>query len=560
MNKLLNLTKLFSLLLIISLFASCSKDDNYVKIIPSDASMVMSFNAKALNEKSNVEDITKTEFYQMALEEADKEDVGKIEDYVKLAQHSDENGIDLNNTFYMFMQGASGRNPVVGFTFPLTDKAKFKTVLEEKLTEEEIVYSIVNKNDIEYLDIETGNQALFAWNDKQVLIYANSGNFEETVNNGIELFNNKDETSALSNESFNEFLKNSKDISLWLNYGKFMGMMPPQQMLVYSQLPFDFKDTYAEMHASFNKGEIIVETTFHPNKELEAMMKKYDVYGNSFNTDITDYIPANNYANIGMSVDFNAYYELLREMFEESQGENIDKFIVEFEAQTEMKLDELLDALGGSVYAGIYDIKTKQVETTDWNAYMESKEDNKKLEDFNMMKEVPVPLFAVATDVTDEKVFDLVKKFGQGMFVEKDGYLMIKNRDMNMFLNWNEEVLLFTNDSTLIANFTNSKKADNNLSKSDVGKAIADNNVYIQLNPNTNTYPEGIQNMIRDNFNGSTVVGDFTSIFANVEMKNEGNWNQKMIITMKDDSKNALEVVINAVDSNIENIEEISEK
>jgi hypothetical protein len=253
-----------------------------------------------------------------------------------------------------------------------------------------------------------------------------------------------------------------------------------------------------------------------------------------------------------------AYYGFILEFFGENQEKFIETFKTQFQNQTNMTFDEFIEGLGGSIYAGIYDFNYIEVESVDWNAYMDKAKGSQNIDDYKIMKKEPIPVFAIATDVNDAKIFDLIEKFGASQFTKiEDFYAVDFSEEMQVYLDWNDEILLITNDKDLISKFSKGEECEKALAKSEIGKSIQNHNVYLSVNPNFSTYPEKIKEMIRVNMDGSLVLENLTSAYKKLEIKSEGEYKQSFILYFNDDSKNSLEVIIKSLDENVDEISEL---
>jgi hypothetical protein len=298
------MTKMFSkALLAVSaiaiLLTSCSKMPEQSKYIPKTASLVLSVNSKQISKKLITNGITMDKLFAAVQE---KDTASEAQKFWKDIENS---GLDLQaQSFVSVVYGKS--QSYVTLIGGLKDATKFEDYLKKNVSN----FSLQTKPDFKYILVDKQG-GVIAWN-KGTVIYLKGiegdamqkalpptglpvpGNDEESSSdtNSAQpaslvtaaddmqpwiaevdhLFHLKKEETATSIEAFNDLLKNSADLSVYVNpepiYSAQASMMP-------ANLKTLLADCYYTGAVNFEKGKILVDGVSYVGKDLAGIYKKY---------------------------------------------------------------------------------------------------------------------------------------------------------------------------------------------------------------------------------------------------------------------------------------------
>ncbi|HJD86801.1 MAG TPA: DUF4836 family protein, partial [Empedobacter falsenii] len=204
----------YSILFLLLLFASCSKNEDYTVLIPTDADFVALINPKSIAEKGNFNEINQYKFYQLAENEIKNQDPTFDKLFNQIKDNPTSAGIDIISPIYLFGQKINGKNMVALIT-NMRDKDQF----EEHLT---TIYKGINKKEISFekkdgfTTISGFDKPFMAWNKSQfLLIVSEFGVGEKAIQDYFSKIINDKHSFVEENNSFGDFVKNSQDINIW---------------------------------------------------------------------------------------------------------------------------------------------------------------------------------------------------------------------------------------------------------------------------------------------------------------------------------------------------------
>lgn len=235
--------------------AACGKKDDYARLLPADAAMVMSVSPAQLAEKAEVGDFSKSIFYQYA-----EKQLGENNDLtdeqraymLTVLKNPSELGLDADKPIYLFGK-MHDRNAMRGGVLAavadrnLLDKA-FKAFPEAE-TEQ-----------IEGITVCRDDRWTLAYNGSALLFYVSSD--EETAKDeALALFTQKPEQSLTSDKEMFAALTDGKhDMRFVCNYGPLMEMAQKNSQM---QLPgFEFLgQAVLGCTLDFEPGRVVLKST-----------------------------------------------------------------------------------------------------------------------------------------------------------------------------------------------------------------------------------------------------------------------------------------------------------
>lgn len=556
MKKLRKLLKI-SLLMFVVAFYSCSKTDSSFNIVPDNATMMIVFDGKSLSEKSGFKSFSDSKTYEFIKKEMDSDEMENFKLMEPIMKNSSESGLDMSKDFFLFAYKKETNN-FFGLVFNLVDKAKLESTIANISKASEEKMEINTDGQWSYMINEEENSPLFIWDaNKLLVLMGTSGNIskDDYLAESKALWSQKEDKSLSSNKDFKNFIKNRKDISMWVDYSIFYDNLPPmQKILMQSNMPFDMSGTMLYFYTDFQKGKLVASYDVVMNDEMKNFLKENQVIKDKFDQDILDIFPAKSFANFSMAFDFLAYFEVLKNTLEQNQQdmENVD---AQFKAQMGMTIKEALNEFSGEVVLNVHRIGFEEVEKIDYMAYYQSggEED---IDAFKKMEMQPVVYYSIGAEMNNDKLFGILIQAMGGMIEKTEDYYTINNQVFNGYLGLFGKKLLFTNDQNLIEDAADGKVEGESLASSDVAKNLKDFPAYAFIDLDLDDYPAEIKDGLSDIMGeqNSISFSAFMSMFKKLEIKPKSANEAEMTLYMKDDSKNSLELMLRGIDNNIEAI------
>jgi hypothetical protein len=555
MKNLISTLKISLLTMVVLAFVSCSKTKSPYDVIPAGAKIVFVFDGNSLSGKLGVESFSNTKTYDLikgSVTEDEKED---FEMYKPIFENSEESGLDFKKKFFFFMyKNKTSVDDVFAFYIPVLNKEKFTGTVNKIRKSEKIENQIKTEGDISYF-MEDDDSPFMAWNDKSLVFLMSKSDMETTkyLDEAKKLLNNSSGNSIMSNKDFAKFASRTKDLSLWMDYGMIYDVMPPmQKMMIQTQLPFDMTGTMIHFYTDFQDGKIVSDYDVVMNDEMKKLMAENKIMKDKFDTGILSVLSGNPLMNISFAFDFSAYYNLMKSMMEQNQN-NFDNFDEQFKAQTGMTVEEALDEFSGEVSISLHGIDVKDVESIDYLAYYQAGGEG-NIDNFKKTVKKPVFYYSAAVKFNSDKLFNLALKSLGDDVKELDNYYSLGTYGYFGYYNGN---LLYTNDSVLITDVAADGKVDDNpLSDTDIADKLKDYPAYVVINLDWDSYPESLRKFVEDESKDENekniALINMLKIYKKFEIMPESESKAKMVLWLKDDSRNSLEVIFSSFDDNIE--------
>lgn len=377
-------------ILAITLFLfSCNKTAEQANYIPKDANVVMAFDVKSIGIKS-------MDFKELFSLEKIKKTIGGASNDSTMEKLKNS-GIDLFNTAYFFGQVNEDAKGYGALSVALSDPSKFETFVKEL----EKDFTITTEGDYTFAS-KTSDKTTIGWNKKSAIFLFEStegGNGKEKL---LSFFNlKKDESLVENDKNFKELQKTGGDITFFMNMekiGKLASNYNP------SAAAIDFKETFVTAVCNFEKGQIVINTNYHANKETA---EKLSLTKANLSKDIAAVLPGKSViAMLGLSLDMDKLYAYLQK---ENLTANIDAGA---QPATGLTSQELFKMLSGEFAGTLNGMQMADVKGIDYATGAE------------IVRKVPQPEFAVIIGISDkDKAAKLLAKFTENqMLLKKDNY------------------------------------------------------------------------------------------------------------------------------------------
>jgi hypothetical protein len=299
------------LALVMTVLASCSKKaEGLAKHVPKDATYVVAFNLKQMQDKLVKEQMTFENFVSV-LKGGDSDSVHAkaMKAYTALKN----SGLDTESMMYLYtnldpsaMTGRGGKGDVV-FLIGVTDESK----IEGYLKSQDAVKGGVTKGDgFSYANLD--ENVLLGWNKEYAAMVINfntaSAYSQETTEEGGEqgtvpnlkneggssgvatlgkVFKLAESESVAGVKEYGELAARNADISLWTSTDGLSSMPVP-----LPKLKDMMKGNYSAYSMNFEEGKVVIDGDGYINEKLKGILSKYA--GPSFDMDMLANYPSKN--------------------------------------------------------------------------------------------------------------------------------------------------------------------------------------------------------------------------------------------------------------------------
>ncbi|MFV0156048.1 DUF4836 family protein [Empedobacter falsenii] len=516
----------YSILFLLLLFASCSKNEDYTVLIPTDADFVALINPKSIAEKGNFNEINQYKFYQLAENEIKNQDPTFDKLFNQIKDNPTSAGIDIISPIYLFGQKINGKNMVALIT-NMRDKDQF----EEHLT---TIYKGINKKEISFekkdgfTTISGFDKPFMAWNKSQfLLIVSEFGVGEKAIQDYFTKIINDKHSLAKENNSFGDFVKNSQDINIWYT-GNFLKNFSKTENK--SKKNLDFTKSSWVNFISFTSDGISFTQKFHPDAITKVELAKRPMWKSKINTDFFKFFPAQSYMNIGLGI----YPANTRYVFEDQN------FLTTFLEQYEIDLNKLEQSFEGEALFSVYDFEIgKAFNPNDFFGKKEA-----------FIKQVVYPQFVLGGKMKNDIFFkDFLKSHQQN--IQKIGpyYMLPISTNMKIYMTYKNNLMYITNNQSIMNQYLNNMISSSNFVTSEFA-TNASNPMFGYVNLNFDQYPKEVQNYIYQQipFGNTKEIQKVLSNFDYIDYRVSNEYTKTGKIHMKKTDKNSLEVIFLLLD------------
>ena len=361
-----NLKKIQSIVIIVIaisafLLSSCSSSPENLKLIPEDTNAISVIDIYSIIKKGKLNEISELKFFKTFKKEIRNENkkVSKIIDNV--IDDPRITGIKFSTDVFAYYVNEANDEKFLSFSAELKNQETFAQFIEDVLDDLDVEFDIEKEKNFSYTLI--GNDAAIGWDQKKtVFLIAENYNSRKNLDLGIEtLFELKEENQITSKEEFNKFYSSKKDFSVWLSSNLFESGYDFKKF--DKEIDFDITDNYISAYMSFEDDNISLLTQFTPNSEIKKMINKNDMWKNSFNNQLLNYLPKQSFAIASISLNPMSYYSIIEQ---EYQDYSLEKIKAEFERETELDLKELLETINGNAVYSLFGFENFEYTYLDW--------------------------------------------------------------------------------------------------------------------------------------------------------------------------------------------------
>lgn len=543
--------------------SSCSNLPENLKVIPEETKALTVIDFYSILKKGQLDKISELKMFRRFKKEIRNENkqVSKIID--NLIEDPTLSGINLTTDLFSYYLNESDDEKFVCFSAEINDDEKFSSFLEDILDKSDIDFDIEKEKNYNYTLI--GNEAAIGWDEnKTVLIVAENYKSRENLDLEIEILMELEEKDQITvNENFNKFYKNKTDISVWLSTNLFEDNYDFKQL--EKEIDYDITDNYISSYLNFGDDDISLLTEFTPNSEIQKLMTENNVYNNTFNSQLLNYLPKVSYATASMSINPMSIYNILE------KDDNFNDMQSEFEINTEFNLKDIFKNINGNVVSSLFGFENIEYTYKGWGkgfnenkaellneryeiseaGYLSSKDkallnngeiiqtsnysgkycisiknilkDGGTIETAIMnndkiiwyeggweygryletTNEEFLPLLGLAIDINgNDLIKELIDKIPEDEITKHTHYYEFRiGNRYPAYFAFNESVCFVTNDKKSIKAFKNGGSSSDNLNQSDITLNVTNSNLYTYFNLNYDDYSKDIKNEIKNNQN-----------------------------------------------------------
>ncbi len=336
MKKLSTLKIVATLLLGIMLY-SCgsSQQDDYVKIIPGDVSLLISADLASIYDKAGLDEAANDKYKEMLLEEASSELSESTMTLIKeVLSDASATGLDLDAPVYFFMDDPDETS--FSMVAKMSDKEVFTTAIEQISTAEGVEAKIVENELFSFYSLED-DDAVIAFNENTLLFTTSSFGSESTmaIDNATRLFHLGKEYSITSSEAFDDMASKDGDIKLITK----LSIIPDEYTSMLNTTAIkdiDLSKISYITSISFDDGEINFDISYYSeDPQASALIEKNMKVFDAMSGKVLKKIPAASLAVIACNIPGGAVWEeiennedLKREL--DDTDEEILKIVKEF--------------------------------------------------------------------------------------------------------------------------------------------------------------------------------------------------------------------------------------
>jgi hypothetical protein len=508
---------------IILLVQSCSKPDQHLNTIPSDAAVVGSANVFSLAKKAELYDMDQYGMYKKLMEDLQAGDE-EIYKFVKdLMDNPLKTGLKYREDVYFFVK-AMDNNPTMGLTMSLRNADDFKAFINEILTKSKAPVKIEEQDGLNY--IAQGEAVMIFDDAKMLFLVDESGNSEDALNMAKKLMTQPEENSIKSLPSFTTFKSNSQDMNIYVATSNFP--KNAQTAMIFSQLPFSLENNFTMIHLSFEDDGIYGTTNSIHNDEIKKMMEDYQFMKDEFNGDLLSYLPKDNYMTLGFAINPAQIYKFIHDI------PAYKPMLDQANQSSPLSIEKFVNSLGGDIIVAMHGFNIPQ--TDDSESYGPN---------VNLM-----PYATAILSMNDKEVYDQITTtlIPPGLFTEKDGIYSGEFDGIAVHFGLFDNNLIVSNDPAIMDAAKNGGMKDN-VGGTDLAKLFSHTS-FMYMNLDWEKYPEGLKTILSTTMGNKEleIFQSVTNVLKEMKVYNKSMNEGKFEFVMRNTDGNSLHTILQLVD------------
>lgn len=518
--------KYIALTLFIFQLLSCSKNKDYVDMIPADAEFVVQINPKTIAEKGNFKALETYQWVNIVQQEIQQTDPALHELVQQIKKSPTSSGLDLISPLYIF--GRKHQQKVIAtLVMNMNKKSDFEAQLK-------VLYKGIYKKEISFVEkgnytfIEGQKKPFMAWNDKQFMFIASEFGTSTTVmDQYFESLCQAPTSLRSSSNSFADFLKKAEDLNIWYT-GKFVDYFNVGQP--NEPHGIDLSKSAWATYVSFNQDNISFIQKFHPDPATKIKMEKRPVWKSKINSEIFKYFPKQSFLNVGFAV----HASNAKNMF--TLKNPITTFIQNYDIDPSI----LANSAEGEVLLSVFDFEGGQ--TFNVKDYFGKKD--------QFAQKVIIPQFILAGKMKDQLFYEhLIATLKENLTKDVNYYTFRATSHLSLYITQKDDVLFITNNHIQLTNFINNRVEKINFIQSDFSNG-AKNPLFAHINLNLSEYPQEVTDYFFHQipFGQTDEIQNFARNIEYIKFNVTDEYTKNGEIKFKHTDKNSLELLLKFMD------------
>ena len=371
--KIFSPMRLFITVLSAGLLFSCAKQvqNDYIRVIPGNAAMVLSYDAGSMNAKSEIPATEKEKMHKRLLETLQgKLGPNTLRQIEKIMTDPQESGLSVKDKIYAFLNADSAAGTFNGgIVVKVTDLNKLQQNFQLLATEQGCT-APVEKNG--YWETSLEEKAWCAYNKELLLLLAGTDETSKTELPAMlaRLMAQKPKNSIMDNRGFNKLNDRPNDIAYYLSAGKlttFLSALASLQQPIPNQEMLQGMSVLTALN--FEQGLIrLTSENYAETPEAQKWYEQQAAMSGPMKSVFLDCFPASSLVYMGLNINGEKLYDFLQNYPEETFREMFRQ--ARQEGQIDLK--KLFSAFQGDISLGFTSLSAQIPVIT---AYAEMKDD-----------------------------------------------------------------------------------------------------------------------------------------------------------------------------------------
>jgi len=472
------------------LLSSCTKKaPTFVNTIPDNAVLVASLHPGQLYEKGGI----------ASLENLKKE---VDDDFARaLLEDPQHSGLMIDEYSFLFVY-LENESPVIGTVTGVRNKEKLESTIKEIGKEEELL--IQEHAGFRYIMPEDDDVAL-AWNDEKLIFLAFKDAYvmETKLAELDRLFKLPKEESITTMVDFKGFLKNMKDINIWVSSNELKTILQHMDKDIQVNLPMTLDNNYGHVYCEFADGALYIDAESHFSEEIQKNIDQFLVMKDRIDPKLLQMAPG---GNLLMAMGGGIELEKVRNLVDQFAPQSVDSLGSSIEEATGMTPQELWQAFTGDFIIAVNGTEANPT--------------------------LPVEIF-IGLGVDDATIQKkLMEKMGTMDPVEGNGdFFMLNYQGNEIYSGIIDGVWVLTNSKGYSAAIK-SGKLEKTLNDTRFSE-LATSPIAMYMNLQLEDYPMMIQNTLRESAKGNEMLDYVSASFKSMLMTSANNKSNFTLETAK---------------------------
>lgn len=340
MNKLKLFSRLSVLLVAVLLLGSCSKDKEYARVIPSNASMVVSLNVKSIIQKGGLMDSKESLLKKITASMTNQK-------LAKLVQNPSEAGLSIEDNAYFFL--TAGNEPAL--VLKVTDRDRLEEAF--KLMQTDGMCDALEDGSSYSWTVLRGYGICAFDNNSLILLETSNARSLPVKEQVTKLMDQKEETSIAANKGFQKMVAKKSDVGLYASFASLPDMTSVSMKMGLPE-DADMKEMMLIAGMNFENGKIAIEGEYYTeNESLKAYVKKQSEIGGTIKQAFLKRFPASSLIYLTTNVKGDKLYEML------SNSQEFKNMVKDSRFTPGFDLKKSITALNGDIAIAISTVNEK---------------------------------------------------------------------------------------------------------------------------------------------------------------------------------------------------------